>query len=722
MPKKTPKQHLQHEKQRNNGNVSFKKSPSKGNYKRKQKRSHVKSQNVLGNHQSSNSNSDSDEIILVSDASEENSEFDFESSNEIKSKNEKPAKSDTDNAINNMNDNDDDDDEDDEDDEVIILDDSDSSDEDNDEPPLKKQKTETHKPLDTDLDFIAFDQASDSDSADDMEGYDPNPAGYDNDNDAYLSNDESSYKPLSKPISTSDFPWIRNTNHSTKKSMPDWLSNEIFDFVKYISPCASEIRARNELIQNLRNHISNIWPDAELLCFGSFATDLYLPGSDIDCVIVTKSGRPKYDTKNALYKLTSYIRNNGLGIEVVPIAKAKVPIIKFVDPKTKIHIDISFERKNGLTAAKLINEWLESTPGLRELVLIIKQFLASRRLNEVHTGGLGGFAIICLVYTFLHLHPRLVTNHIDPIENIGILLIEFFELYGYNFGYDNVAIAFSTPSTNDSNHLPLPYLIPKSTNPSLLNRSVFALSIQDPHDPLNNITRGSFNLRDIKRAFGGAYDILTNQCFELESSSYKERLGKSILGGIIKWKGRRRSWGDARNEVNNLAKSEVTESPTPEEYDRKKEKRKRKKEKRLKKEEKKKRATPPKLGENGLPLLPSEKAGINYDEVDFTTITDSDDDDNNNDNNNNNTILEQFEKSQQPKIKSGVVPLPKPKSTGVLAKPLIRTTDKNELELLGINTDDDDDEDHSYEPDRPTSAVAMKEKRRDYWTKKGMSF
>ena len=72
------------------------------------------------------------------------------------------------------------------------------------------------------------------------------------------------------------------------------------------------------------------------------------------------------------------------------IANAKVPIIKFVDPDSNLPVDISFERTNGLDAARRIRKWLLATPGLRELVLVVKQFLRSRKLNNVHVGGLGG--------------------------------------------------------------------------------------------------------------------------------------------------------------------------------------------------------------------------------------------------------------------------------------------------------------------------------------------
>lgn len=188
---------------------------------------------------------------------------------------------------------------------------------------------------------------------------------------------------------------------------------------------------------------------------------------------------------------------------------------------------------------------MDDTPGLRELVLIVKQFLHARRLNNVHTGGLGGFSIICLVFSFLHMHPRIITNEIDPKDNLGVLLIEFFELYGKNFGYDDVALGSSDG---------YPVYFPKSTWSAIQPiKNPFSLAIQDPGDESNNISRGSFNIRDIKKAFAGAFDLLTNRCFELHSATFKDRLGKSILGNVIKYRGKARDFKDERGLVLNKA-------------------------------------------------------------------------------------------------------------------------------------------------------------------------
>lgn len=340
-----------------------------------------------------------------------------------------------------------------------------------------------------------------------------------------------------------DFPWIVNHDHSRQKEVADWLTLEIKDFVSYISPSKNEIESRNVTIRKIRESVKQLWPDADLHVFGSYATDLYLPGSDIDCVINSKSGDK--DNRNALYQLANHLSNDGLAIDVEVISKARVPIIKFIEPESKIHIDISFERTNGVDAAKLIRSWLDSTPGLRELVLIVKQFLHARKLNNVHTGGLGGFSIICLVFSFLHTHPRIITHEILAKDNLGVLLIDFFELYGKNFGYDDVAI-----SMLDGN----PHYLPKRSWKALHPiRNPFSLAIQDPGDANNNISRGSFNIRDIKKAFAGTFDMLTNQCFELNEVSYEGRYGMSILGSVIKYRGKQRNFKDERKLVVNKA-------------------------------------------------------------------------------------------------------------------------------------------------------------------------
>lgn len=420
---------------------------------------------------------------------------------------------------------------------VIVLDSEEEQVSDKAEPVSGSEPASSKEPvneLENNEDFISLKFSDDEDEDDDEV--------LSNDEDQYSMDDNESYI-NNGPIVKSDVPWVQNHDHSTQKEISDWLTMEIKDFVAYISPSKEEIELRNQCFRRLKTAIEGYWRDSEVHVFGSYSTDLYLPGSDIDMVIISPNGQ-KYDNRSSLYSLSSFLKREGLAEKVEVIAKAKVPIIKFVESVSKIHIDVSFERTNGITAAKTIRTWLNETAGLREIVLIIKQFLNARRLNDVHTGGLGGYSIICLVYSFLTLHPRLSTGTIDAMENLGVLLIEFFELYGRNFGYDKVGISVDYDNVGYFN---------KNYYPNLLGRSPLTLVIRDPDDESNNISRSSFNIVNIRKAFNGAFQLLTNSCYELEMSTYKQRLGKSILGDIIKYRGTERNFEDERSLVINEA-------------------------------------------------------------------------------------------------------------------------------------------------------------------------
>lgn len=401
----------------------------------------------------------------------------------------------------------------------------------------ERESVQEHNELADNNDFISL-KFSDSDDDDEED--------VENDEDAYSMDDYETNMDPDAPILNTDAPWIQNHDHSEQKEVADWLTMEIKDFIAYISPCKEEIEARNSCVRRLREAITKLWRDCEVHVFGSSATDLYLPGSDIDMVIV--SDRGDYGNRNSLYQLSSYLKRLGLATNVEVVAHARVPIIKLTEPKTHIHIDISFERTNGIEAAQVILDWLKETPGLRELVLIVKQFLAVRKLNNVRHGGLGGFSTICLVYSFLRLHPRISTGNIDALDNLGVLLIEFFELYGKNFSYDNIAISVMDDSV---------CYLRKSDYKDMQGRSSFTLAIQDPSDSSNNISRGSFNVLGLKKAFNGAFWSLANQCYDLETATYKERIGASVLGSIVKYRGKERDFNDERSLVLNEAMSEV---------------------------------------------------------------------------------------------------------------------------------------------------------------------
>jgi non-canonical poly(A) RNA polymerase PAPD5/7 len=312
------------------------------------------------------------------------------------------------------------------------------------------------------------------------------------------------------------------------------LHNEIIDFVEYIRPKPYEHAVRRFVTQRLRDLARQTFHDADVRVFGSFAAELYLPTSDIDLVIVSRdyarSGTPKYDSKKRLYAFSAALKRAGLAEpnSVTVIANAKVPLVKYKDAMTGFSVDVSFENKTGLVANGTFSTWRERYPCLPLLLTLVKQFLAMRGLNEVYLGGVGSFTLTCLLVSLFQQLPSVASGDINPSENLGIMLLEFLELYGKRFNTGRVGIRVDDVAPGYFRREEL-HPMPQRPKPS----DEYLLAIQDPNVPENNIARSSYMINLVLECFGDAYDVLTAQMAAMDVMDFEHRKGRSLLGRII---------------------------------------------------------------------------------------------------------------------------------------------------------------------------------------------
>lgn len=186
---------------------------------------------------------------------------------------------------------------------------------------------------------------------------------------------------------------------------------------------------------------------------------------------------------------------------------ASVPIVKYTDRETKIKVDLSFNIPNGLQSAELIKVLKRDFPGLGKLVMVLKQFLVQRNLNEVFSGGISSYSLSLMCISFLQMHPRDIFH--DRV-NLGVLLLEFFELYGLSYNYSQIGLSIRHGGSYGRQLL--------SARP--------ALCIDDPLQPGNNVGRGSYGIVAIKQAFQWAFRVLNEAVNNCES----QRRRTSILG------------------------------------------------------------------------------------------------------------------------------------------------------------------------------------------------
>ena len=271
----------------------------------------------------------------------------------------------------------------------------------------------------------------------------------------------------------------------------------------------------------------------------------------MDVVVISESFRVSgvrvaCQNSNHMHQFGDQLRKSGVAkansVEVITFAK--VPLIKFVDQITGIRVDMSFENQTGLTANDTFKTWKSQFPAMPIIVMLIKQFLLMRGLNEVVNGGLGGFSVTCLVMSLLHNLPRIQCGELIPENHLGEILIEFLDLYGNRLDTARTGITMNPPGYFDkvricSQSCPIlrhskvaNFLIENSQNERIKGsrdgRPVYQankadrLAIMDPNNPDNDISGGSRNVTLIFKRFSQAHSMITNAMKTASSFSLLE--------------------------------------------------------------------------------------------------------------------------------------------------------------------------------------------------------
>jgi non-canonical poly(A) RNA polymerase PAPD5/7 len=286
------------------------------------------------------------------------------------------------------------------------------------------------------------------------------------------------------------------------------LHEEIQAYYRTVQPTPESHSLRFNLLHKVRSLVQSLWPQARVEPFGSFATGLYLPTSDMDIVIL---GQWEVLPLRTLERSLESLAKPG-SVEVI---HATVPLVKYCDLESNISVDISFNSLSGPQAAQVIKMFKQQFPIIPQLVSIVKQFLLERDLGQVFTGGLSSYAVTILVISFLQLHPRR-----DPCsDNLGVLLIEFFHLYGHDFNYSSLVV-----SIRDGGQLLQKSSLLPDTNINQRWSDVQGFAIEDPLQPFKDIAKGTFNGEIIKKAFALAYRRLVA----------RTRSGSRMLESIVR--------------------------------------------------------------------------------------------------------------------------------------------------------------------------------------------
>ncbi|KAJ7184006.1 hypothetical protein O6H91_Y539800 [Diphasiastrum complanatum] len=322
------------------------------------------------------------------------------------------------------------------------------------------------------------------------------------------------------------------------------LHTEILDFARTARPSPDAQACAEAAIECVREGVKQLWPGADIEVFGSFATGLCLPHSDIDIVVMNASPSEILESTLAggkpaailIRKLAAALREKDWCYSVITIHTASMPVIKLrCNPpegkvadrilRSSVAVDITIDEKscvtggkgkkvmipkaeatksihNGVSTRKYVIERLQQIPALAPLVLLMKSYLHHRGLNDVYTGGLGSFSLTLMLVFYLEQIPLCgnsescvtipVTSSALILQLILLRRMRFLHIFGTEIELSQVRIVLK---------------VKKAVREAFFHHEMdtppVSLWIDDPFHPGANVGAGSFAMQHVQVGYLG---------------------------------------------------------------------------------------------------------------------------------------------------------------------------------------------------------------------------
>ena len=279
------------------------------------------------------------------------------------------------------------------------------------------------------------------------------------------------------------------------------LQIDLIDFKDYVHNNVDQTKPIFEKLTLLVNKFVNesLGNDYNIKVYGSRATKLCLPLSDIDIVVSCKN----FTSYSPLFTLYQYIqKQQNFYMKINYIGATQVPLIKIVtiSEYNNLSLDISLEdpKHYGVECVNYIKSMILKYDVLTPMTLAVKNILLKATLNDPYKGGLSSYGVILLILYFLNLEKN-KGNDIS-INNLGNLFYDFLYYYGTTFEPSNGIIDIN--NTDDMT-------IYSKYQFQIMNGE---LVIVDPLNVSNNVGKNTRQFKNIKLAFTIGYITSKENC------------------------------------------------------------------------------------------------------------------------------------------------------------------------------------------------------------------
>lgn len=184
------------------------------------------------------------------------------------------------------------------------------------------------------------------------------------------------------------------------------------------------------------NIIKEEYPHSEVRVYGSYATGLLLPYSDIDLVIQKVNHYPS----RVLQTLSPKLESHSSVKDVEKILGATIPVLKVnaVHESRFIRVDISVQdnKHKGIICAQYVKTLVGQYLTLKPIFLLLKQLIFASNFHEPFKGGLSSYGLLLMVAWYYQEQPEeWQQTQAKLIENVADIFLRVVYFYAWEFDY-----------------------------------------------------------------------------------------------------------------------------------------------------------------------------------------------------------------------------------------------------------------------------------------------
>jgi ankyrin repeat protein/predicted nucleotidyltransferase len=308
-----------------------------------------------------------------------------------------------------------------------------------------------------------------------------------------------------------NFSYLRPSPLIEKFNMTQVVREEIYNFMQELEKWQEEVDSiYMDLTRKIKRIIKKKFPSSNVELYGSYATRLHLPSSDIDMVITSIEGDKREILRSVekILKTQPYVKNtNFIHQAFVPVIKIKSEMMGKV---VQIDITVSDSNHSGIKCLGVVNRILQQNSMIKPIFIILKELLYVCGFKEPFTGGLGSYSLFLMVASFVQEHQEYCeTNKIE--KTIADYLLSTLGNYSDERAYSYPIVA-SDPGNGTTGRYPAEREPFNSYSPFVI--------VVDPLNSMNNVAHNTHADRLIHIFRTAHYNLKrTNLCDCALSSS-----------------------------------------------------------------------------------------------------------------------------------------------------------------------------------------------------------